>query len=51
MKKKFKSEKLEAHKTEVKVALKVGSLLVSSRLKAEREEVQQPIFAFEGQNE
>ena len=46
-------EKLEAAKTEAKAALvaKVGSLLGSSKLKTEREELQQRISALENQNE
>ena len=53
MKKGIKSEKLEAAKTEAKVALvaKVGSLLGSNKLKTEREKLQQRISAFESQNE
>ena len=49
----IKSEKLEVAKTEVKAALmaKVGSLLSGGKLKAEREELQQRIFALESQNE
>ena len=51
--KEIKSEKLEAAKTEAKAAFvaKVGSLLGSNRLKAEREELQQRISALERQNE
>ena len=51
--KEIKSEKLEAAKTEAKAALmaKVGSLLGSNKLKAEREELQRRIFALESQNE
>ena len=47
-----KSEKLEAAKTEAKAAFvaKVGSLLGSNKLKAEREELQQRISALENQN-
>ena len=53
VKKEIKSEKLEAAKTEAKAALvaKVGSLLGSGKLKAEREELQQRISALESQNE
>ena len=53
VKKEIKSEKLEAAKTEAKTALvaKVGSLLGSNKLKAEREELQQRISALERQNE
>ena len=53
VKKEIKSEKLEAAKTEAKAALvaKVGSLLGSNKLKAEREEFQQRISALERQNE
>ena len=53
VKKEIKSEKLEAAKTEVKAAFvaKVGSLLGSNKLKAEREELQQRISALERQNE
>ena len=53
VKKGIKSEKLEAAKTEAKVALvaKVGSLLGSGKLKAEREELQQRISALESHNE
>lgn len=53
VKKEIKSEKLEAAKTEAKAALvaKVGSLLGSNKLKAEREELQQRISALERQNE
>ena len=49
----IKSEKLEAAKTEAKTAFvaKVGSLLGSNKLKAEREELQQRISALESQNE
>ena len=49
----IKSEKLEAAKTEAKAALvaKVGSLLGSNKLKAEREELQQRISTLENQNE
>lgn len=48
-----KSEKLEAAKTEAKAAFvaKVGSLLGSDKLKAEREKLQQRISALENQNE
>ena len=51
--KEIKSEKLEAAKTEAKAALmaKVGSLLGSNKLKAEREELQRRIFALESQND
>lgn len=47
-----KSEKLEVAKTEAKAAFvaKVGSLLGSNKLKAEREELQQRISALENQN-
>ena len=53
MKKEIKSEKLEAAKTEAKTALvaKVGSLLGSNKLKAEREKLQQRISTLENQNE
>ena len=53
VRKEIKSEKLEAAKTEAKAALvaKVGSLLGSNKLKAEREELQQRISALESQNE
>lgn len=53
MKQGIKSKKLEAGKTEAKAALvtKVGSLLGSGKLKAEREELQQHISALESQNE
>ena len=53
VRKEIKSEKLEAAKTEVKMALvaKVGSLLGSNKLKAEREELQQRISTLESQNE
>ena len=53
VKKEIKSEKLEAAKTEAKAALvaKVGSLLGSNKLKAEREELQLRISALESQNE
>lgn len=53
VRKEIKSEKLEAAKTEAKAALaaKVGSLLGSNKLKAEREELQQRIFTLERQNE
>ena len=53
VRKEIKSEKLEAAKTEAKAALvaKVGSLLGSGKLKAEREELQQRISALESQNE
>ena len=53
VKKEIKSEKLEAAKTEAKAALvaKVGSLLGSNKLKAEREELQQRISTLENQNE
>ena len=49
----IRSEKLEAAKTEAKTALvaKVGSLLGSNKLKAEREELQQRISVLESQNE
>lgn len=49
----IKSEKLEAAKTEAKAAFvaKVGSLLGSDKLKAEREKLQQRISALENQNE
>lgn len=48
-----KSEKLETAKTEAKAAFvaKVGSLLGSDKLKAEREKLQQRISALENQNE
>lgn len=48
-----KSEKLEATKTEAKAAFvaKIGSLLGSGKLKVEREELQQRIYALESQNE
>ena len=51
--KEIKSEKLEAAKTEAKAAFvaKVGSLLGSGKLKAERDEMQQRISALESQNE
>lgn len=53
IRKEIKSEKLEAAKTEAKTALvaKVGSLLGSNKLKAEREELQQRISTLESQNE
>lgn len=53
VRKEIKSEKLEAAKTEAKAALaaKVGSLLGSNKLKAEREELQQRISTLERQNE
>ena len=53
VRKEIRSEKLEAAKTEEKTALvaKVGSLLGSNKLKAEREELQQRISALESQNE
>ena len=53
VRKEVKSEKLEAAKTEAKTALvaKVGSLLGSNKLKAEREELQQRIYALESHNE
>ena len=53
VRKEIKSEKLEIAKTEAKTALvaKVGSLLGSGKLKAEREELQQRISALESQNE
>lgn len=53
VRKEIKSEKLEAAKTEAKAALvaKVGSLLGSNKLKAEREELQQRISVLESQNE
>ena len=53
VRKEIKSEKLEAAKTETKTALvaKVGSLLGSNKLKAEREELQQRISALNSQNE
>ena len=49
----IKSKKLEVAKTEAKAALvaKVGSLLGSGKLKAEREKLQQRISALESQNE
>ena len=52
VRKEIKSEKLEAAKTEAKTALmaKVGSLLGSGKLKAEREELQQRISTLESQN-
>lgn len=48
-----KSEKQESAKTEAKAAFvaKVGSLLGGGKLKAEREELQQHVFALESQNE
>lgn len=48
-----KSEKQESAKTEVKAAFvaKVGSFLGGGKLKAEREELQQHVFALESQNE
>ena len=53
VRKEIRSEKLEAAKTEAKAAFvaKVGSLLGSNKLKAEREELQQRISALERQNE
>ena len=53
VRKEIKSEKLEAAKTEAKAALvaKVGSLLGSNKLKAEREVLQQRMSALESQNE
>ena len=53
IRKEIKPEKLEAAKTEAKTALvaKVGSLLGSNKLKAEREELQQRISTLESQNE
>ena len=53
VRKEIKSEKLEAAKTEAKATLmaKVGSLLGSNKLKAERENLQQRISALESQNE
>ena len=53
VRKEIKSEKLEAAKTEAKTALvaKVGSLLGSNKLKAEREKLQQRISTLENQNE
>ena len=53
VRKEIRSEKLEAAKTEAKAALvaKVGSLLGSNKLKAEREELQRRISALESQNE
>ena len=53
VRKEIKSEKLEAAKTEAKTALvaKVGSLLGSNKLKAEREGLQQRISVLENQNE
>lgn len=53
VRKEIKLEKLEAAKTEAKAALvaKVGSLLGSNKLKAERDEMQQRISALESQNE
>ncbi len=52
VRKEIKSEKLEAAKTEAKAAFvaKVGSLLGSGKLKAEREELQQRISTLESQN-
>ena len=52
VRKEIKSEKLEAAKTEAKVALvaKVGSLLGSNKLKEEREGLQQRISVLESQN-
>ena len=49
----IRSEKLEAAKTEAKTALvaKVGSLLGSNKLKAEREGLQQRLSVLEKQNE
>ena len=49
----IKSEKLEAAKTEAKTALvaRVGSLLGSNKLKAEREELLQRMSVLESQNE
>lgn len=53
VKQEIKLEKLEAAKTEAKAAFvaKVGSLLGSNKLKAEREELQQRISALENRNE
>ena len=53
VRKEIKSEKLEAAKAEAKTALvaKVGSLLGSNKLKAEREKLQQRISTLENQNE
>ena len=53
VRKEIKSEKLEAAKTEAKAALvaKVGSLLGSGKLKAEREELLQRMPVLESQNE
>ena len=53
VRKDIKSEKLKAAKSEAKTALvaKVGSLLGSNKLKAEREELQLRISALESQNE
>ena len=53
VRKKIKSEKLEAAKTEAKTALmaRVGSLLGSNKLKEEREGLQQRISVLESQNE
>ena len=53
VRKEIKSEKLEAAKTEAKAALvaKVGSLLGSNKLKAEREGLQQRLSVLEKQNE
>ena len=53
VRKEIRSEKLEAAKTEAKTALvaKVGSLLGSNKLKAEREGLQQRISVLEKQNE
>ena len=52
VRKEIKSEKLEAAKTEAKAAFvaKVGSLLGSGKLKAEREKLQQRISTLESQN-
>ncbi len=52
VRKEIKSEKLEAAKTEAKAAFvaKVGSLLGSGKLKAERGELQQRISTLESQN-
>ena len=52
VRKEIKSEKPEAAKTEAKAAFvaKVGSLLGSGKLKAEREELQQRISTLESQN-
>ena len=53
VRKKIRSEKLEAAKTEAKTALvaKVGSLLGSNKLKEEREGLQQRLSVLEKQNE